>query len=162
MLTLAPFFFLSCGDDDDDKSSNNEISLGSETHKVTLVTITGTEMDGEGDYTIILTSTTSDPQKVLSVMLNVSFATANGVSGYYDIDNQDYLLGAISSGYLYTSIKEEQPEDMDTYFNLTEGTCSIKHNKNKNYTITFDIKPANGERIKGSYTGDVMGNIIKI
>jgi hypothetical protein len=168
LLALTPFFFSSCSDDDDDKASNNEISLGSETYKAALASITGTEADGKGEYTILITNSTNDPQKAFTVMLNVSFPLKNGVSGSYNnglpgsysIDDEDYELHSIASGYFYISVDEGQIQEMDSYYDLTDGICSIKHNKSDNFTITFDIKPADGERVKGSYTGIVMGSPI--
>jgi hypothetical protein len=160
LLALIPPVFSSCSNDDDDKGSNNEIILGNERYKATQVTITGEEKERYGDYYIHITSSTKD-QKAFSVELVISSLIADEISGTYNIDDKENLLYTVS-GYHYTSFGENWPEnDTGIYFSLTEGTCSIKHNKNKNYTITFDIKPAKGERVKGNYTGDVMGEIIK-
>ena len=144
LTILLSFGLLSCGDDNDsndNRFSNNIIELDGKKYDIVFATLIGTDVDEESNYTFALTTRNTDSGQYHIVNLCVNFPTQDGVTGTYGVDKKDRLLDPSGSNYMYVTVEGNELKDAKIYGSLTDGACTIKHNKDKDYTISFKLKP---------------------
>lgn len=155
MLLLAlTLVFVSCNREDDNTSSSikNYIQVDSGTKsQISLAGVTGykaQDSSEKNEYEITFIST--DGSSAKNVMLSVEFPYNQLIDGTYNLTSSSRVLS--KSG---TTYQEVSGNSSQIYSNLSSGTCTVKRNSTKNFTISFSIKPSNGKVISGEYSGDV-------
>lgn len=155
MLLLLAFslLFVSCRSDEDSSSSNNYIQVDGVTkYKISSAVVMGFKAQDATDTNVYSVSfiSTDGTSTAKTVQLAVEFPYNQTIDGTYTISSTTRYLDDWLSSYTETSGSNSQ-----SYNNLSVGTCTIKRNSTKNFTVTFSIKPSNGKVISGSFSGDV-------
>ncbi len=150
-LLLSSLFLQSCTVDNIDPTAQNVITQNGEKFDVTVVTLLGISIEGDGHAVLSFTGTNGALTKVLTV--DVEYDPSQPVSG-------NYASPAVSGTRVMNSILtnySEMPLVGAMYATILEkGSVTLKDNGESNYTITLDLEMKDGKKFKGTYQGDVQ------
>lgn len=152
LLLAFSLVFISCSRDDDDSSSNNylQIDNGSKL-SISNASVAGfkaSDASEENYYTISLTNVSGTTSKTAS--LAIFFPYNQSIDGTYTITSTTRKL----DDWL-TSYAEFNGSSLQSYNDLTQGTCTVKRNSTNDFTVSFSYKTVSGKTISGEYSGKV-------
>ena len=101
-------------------------------------------------FTHIRNSTVNGIKTSKTVQLEVELPSTENLNGDFNYNSNSRKIvfgGTWYMNYDGTSQPIEQ---------ISEGTCTIKRNSTKNFTVNFLFKTLNGKLISGEYSGNVV------
>ncbi|MDH5398302.1 MAG: hypothetical protein OEX02_09160 [Cyclobacteriaceae bacterium] len=148
IMLLAAFMLFSCGEKEKVSPNQNTLKLDGSAFDVSVATIVGVTISGDGHAAVTLASGSETQTNTLS--LDFEYSIHNSMTGKYAFPAQpDYrLLDDWLSNY--TTFDGTNM----TSTNLQEGTLEIYHNGDTNYTVIIDITMVDGKVFSGTYTGE--------
>lgn len=146
-LFIFVLSLVSC-DKDKDSVTQNSIKLDGNSFEINTATIMGVSIGGDGHAGISFT-TAATVTKTLTI--DFEYAGNQIIEGEYSFpDNGTKLLDDWLTNYTEMS-------GTDIYSTeLKNGTVSVKHNSDNNYTVIMDLTMLDGKVFSGTYTGDFM------
>ena len=117
---------------------------------VTMASILGVSIDGEGHAGIAFVSTDGSISKTLNI--DIEYFVAKPVAG-------DYAFPQTGTARYLDDWLTSYSEINGTNFvstNLASGTVSVTHNGEDNYTVIMDLTMDDGTVFKGTYTNDFV------
>lgn len=152
MLLLAfSFVFISCSRDDDEGSSSSnyiQVDNGSKlaVSSAAVMGFKASDASEENFYTITLINTAGTSTKMAS--LAIYFPYNQSMDGTYTLTSTSRKLDDWLSSYAETI-----GSTMQSYNDLTQGTCTVKRNSTDNFTVSFSFKTASGKTVNGEFSG---------
>jgi len=153
LLLAISLVFISCNRDDDSGSSSNnylQIDNGSKL-SISNVAINGfkaSDASEENYYTISLSNVSGTTSKTAS--LAIYFPYNQSIDGTYTITSTTRKLDDWLTNYA-----EFNGSSLQSYNDLTQGTCTVKRNSTNDFTVSFSYKTTSGKTVSGEYSGKV-------
>lgn len=156
LLLAFSLVFISCSRDDDDNAGTGffQINNGEK------IVISNTNVDEElnynstntSHYTFIfmhLDNSTNGISTTKTVQLEVEFPKTENLNGDFNYTSSTRKI--LFDGTWYMNIGTSQPIEQ-----ISEGSCTIKRNSTKSFTVNFSFKSLSGKIISGEYSGNVV------
>lgn len=133
---------------DDETSTINKVKMNGESFSINAASIIGISMGEDGHSAISFSNASETQGKTLTI--DVESFTKETIEGTYSYphNDDDKKLDDWLTNYVVFEGSE------GTSSNLDEGTVSIKHNGDNNYTIDMALTMVDGVTFSGSYTGE--------
>ena len=87
-----------------------------------------------------------DAEQLLQKMEHEYALLVERMQAYYD--SQKQLLQQKKAGF-----QQKKDQLMQSYNDLTQGTCTVKRNSTDNFTVSFSFKTASGKTVNGEFSG---------
>jgi hypothetical protein len=150
-LLLMGLLLQSCAVDNIDPTSENTLKVNGETFEVTMASLLGISLEGEGHAALTFTGTNGVLTKVLTI--DFEYSPSEDVSGTYAYPSAS---GSRNLNNFLTNYTEMPVTGAVYATNLEKGTVTVKDNGDSNYTITMDLLMNDGKVFKGTYRGEVQ------
>jgi len=149
-------FFASCKKDSESSEPivSGQIKLENVTYDISVVSVQ-TIATGDESIAHISLISASVSGKIITVQLGCFYPSSGGISGTYNLQNDDNDVRYLDSWMSNYSVTEGTVS-IEMYNNLQSGTATIKDNGNSNFDISFKIQPSAGSEIEGTYSGVVV------
>jgi len=166
-LWLLSLTVVSCSSDDSgDKDANedvltnsNSLKINGETYAVMTPTLLGVSSRGEGHAAVAFPNTNATGDETNILTIDFDYTGDRSVDGDYSYPAPEGQKG-LTTLTNYLEFVQINNETSVVSFSIKEGSFSIKHNENDNYTASINVivENENGEThtFEGEYTGDFV------
>ncbi len=152
-ILLSVFLsFTSCSKESEEEVDNYLQVDGGTHYKITQATVMGfIAQNGEEENYYLISLVAQEGSTTRIVQLAIFFPYNQSINGTYTIPESSRYLNSWLSNYSIT-----ENSNIQSFNDLSEGTCAVDKVSSNNFKITFSIKPNNNQVITGQFSGTVI------